>query len=255
MEKESFKNGRYFELLFFNGIITIVGNDLDVTQNHTKVSCDCHSKLFCQNMNNAEACCSNANEDFRLLKSYGIWYDIVQKLKRIAVHSTIFSMFFYRPPTKLRESNFFVQVCLSTGGSPCDHSPWCIGPHYIGPQAPLPHGHQTRDPLQFWPCPCPPVKTCSLEDFNPPPVLTSGSHRSTYGCQVGGAHPTEMLFGFNCRHGGPGGGTGPRDRRFFDPSVYRIVLMDQRGAGKSLPPAELKVQYLCCFLWALLKQN
>lgn len=43
------------------------------------------------------------------------------------------------------------------------------------------------------------------------------------------------------RHGGPGGGTSGRDRRFFDPSVYRIVLMDQRGAGKSLPPAELKV--------------
>ena len=56
------------------------------------------------------------------------------------------------------------------------------------------------------------------------------------------------LVGFNFRHGGPGGGTGPRDRRFFDPSVYRIVLMDQRGAGKSLPPAELKVQYLWVFL-------
>ncbi|WAQ93596.1 PIP-like protein [Mya arenaria] len=41
-------------------------------------------------------------------------------------------------------------------------------------------------------------------------------------------------------HGGPGGGTSPRDRTFFDPSVYRIVLMDQRGAGKSTPPAELR---------------
>ncbi|MBM75179.1 MAG: prolyl aminopeptidase [Proteobacteria bacterium] len=36
-------------------------------------------------------------------------------------------------------------------------------------------------------------------------------------------------------HGGPGGGTSPRCRRFFDPSYYRIVLMDQRGSGKSIP--------------------
>ncbi len=36
-------------------------------------------------------------------------------------------------------------------------------------------------------------------------------------------------------HGGPGGGTSPRSRQFFDPSRYRIVLLDQRGAGKSIP--------------------
>ncbi len=36
-------------------------------------------------------------------------------------------------------------------------------------------------------------------------------------------------------HGGPGGGTSPRVRRFFDPAYYRIVLQDQRGAGKSRP--------------------
>ena len=33
----------------------------------------------------------------------------------------------------------------------------------------------------------------------------------------------------------------PHNRRFFDPQVYRIVLMDQRGAGKSKPSAELRV--------------
>src|SRR3954466_11194425 len=38
-------------------------------------------------------------------------------------------------------------------------------------------------------------------------------------------------------HGGPGGGTEPKQRRFFDPSVYRIVLFDQRGCGKSTPHA------------------
>lgn len=41
-------------------------------------------------------------------------------------------------------------------------------------------------------------------------------------------------------HGGPGGGTSPKCRRFFDPAVYRIVLFDQRGCGKSVPHAELR---------------
>ncbi|OZF46075.1 prolyl aminopeptidase [Rhodococcus sp. 14-2470-1b] len=36
-------------------------------------------------------------------------------------------------------------------------------------------------------------------------------------------------------HGGPGGGTGPAQRRYFDPEQYRIVLFDQRGCGKSRP--------------------
>ena len=38
-------------------------------------------------------------------------------------------------------------------------------------------------------------------------------------------------------HGGPGGGCGPDQRRFFDPAKYRIVLFDQRGCGRSLPHA------------------
>ena len=41
-------------------------------------------------------------------------------------------------------------------------------------------------------------------------------------------------------HGGPGGGTDPRDRRFFDPKAYRIVLYHQRGAGHSTPSASLE---------------
>jgi proline iminopeptidase len=41
-------------------------------------------------------------------------------------------------------------------------------------------------------------------------------------------------------HGGPGGGTEPVHRRFFDPDRYRIVLFDQRGCGRSLPHAELR---------------
>ena len=41
-------------------------------------------------------------------------------------------------------------------------------------------------------------------------------------------------------HGGPGGGTDPGMRRFFDPQRYRIVLFDQRGCGASRPHAELR---------------
>ena len=41
-------------------------------------------------------------------------------------------------------------------------------------------------------------------------------------------------------HGGPGGGTSPTHRRFFDPAHYRIVLFDQRGAGKSRPLGEYR---------------
>lgn len=41
-------------------------------------------------------------------------------------------------------------------------------------------------------------------------------------------------------HGGPGGGCEPKYARFFDPEHYRIILFDQRGAGKSLPMASLE---------------
>ncbi|KAF8715808.1 hypothetical protein HU200_026760 [Digitaria exilis] len=47
-------------------------------------------------------------------------------------------------------------------------------------------------------------------------------------------HPVVFL------HGGPGAGTSPGNRRFFDPEFYRIVLFDQRGAGKSTPHACLE---------------
>lgn len=40
-------------------------------------------------------------------------------------------------------------------------------------------------------------------------------------------------------HGGPGAGCADRDRCYFDPEKYRIVLFDQRGAGRSRPHAEL----------------
>ncbi len=41
-------------------------------------------------------------------------------------------------------------------------------------------------------------------------------------------------------HGGPGGGLSPEMRRFFDPKRYRIIMMDQRGCGRSTPHADLR---------------
>lgn len=41
-------------------------------------------------------------------------------------------------------------------------------------------------------------------------------------------------------HGGPGAGSAPAHRRFFDPAHYRIVIYDQRGAGRSRPLGELQ---------------
>jgi proline iminopeptidase len=40
-------------------------------------------------------------------------------------------------------------------------------------------------------------------------------------------------------HGGPGAGATPTHRRFFDPTNYRIIVFDQRGAGRSTPLGEL----------------
>jgi proline iminopeptidase len=59
---------------------------------------------------------------------------------------------------------------------------------------------------------------------------------------VGGAHriawessgnPSGVPIVF--LHGGPGGGTRPVHRRFFDPAFFRIILLDQRGCGNSKP--------------------
>ena len=61
-------------------------------------------------------------------------------------------------------------------------------------------------------------------------MLQREGHRLYYELSGNPDGPTALYV-----HGGPGGGTSPRVRRFFDPSYYRIVLLDQRGAGKSIP--------------------
>ncbi len=53
--------------------------------------------------------------------------------------------------------------------------------------------------------------------------------------ESGNPNGTPVIF----LHGGPGAGCAPVHRRFFDPSHYRIILFDQRGAGRSVPNAEI----------------
>ena len=65
-------------------------------------------------------------------------------------------------------------------------------------------------------------------------VDTSGVHR-IYWEMSGNPDGIPVLF----VHGGPGSGTSPNQRRFFDPARYRIVLFDQRGCGRSTPHGEL----------------
>ncbi|MBI38036.1 MAG: prolyl aminopeptidase [Leptospiraceae bacterium] len=54
--------------------------------------------------------------------------------------------------------------------------------------------------------------------------------------EVGNPEGKPVLF----VHGGPGGGVTEKHRRYFDPEAYRIVLFDQRGAGRSTPYAALE---------------
>jgi proline iminopeptidase len=41
-------------------------------------------------------------------------------------------------------------------------------------------------------------------------------------------------------HGGPGGSSSLKNTIFFNPSVYRVILFDQRGCGQSLPLGEIR---------------
>ena len=69
----------------------------------------------------------------------------------------------------------------------------------------------------------------------------------TFALDVGDGHRVHVALCGNPEgkpalfvHGGPGGGTDPSQRRFWDPRAYHIVLFDQRGCGKSTPYASLE---------------
>ncbi|TVQ80178.1 MAG: prolyl aminopeptidase [Bradymonadales bacterium] len=66
-------------------------------------------------------------------------------------------------------------------------------------------------------------------------IRVSGLHE-LYFEEAGNPQGKPVIF----LHGGPGGGCQDGHRRFFDPKKYRIILLDQRGAGKSRPLAETR---------------
>jgi len=71
-----------------------------------------------------------------------------------------------------------------------------------------------------------------LEPFDSGKLRVSAVHELYYE-QCGNPKGKPVVF----LHGGPGAGLVPDYRRFFDPEAYRIILFDQRGAGRSVPHA------------------
>jgi proline iminopeptidase len=67
-------------------------------------------------------------------------------------------------------------------------------------------------------------------------MLDTGDGQEIYFSECGNPKGVPVLI----VHGGPGGGTNPTMRRFHDPEHYRIVLLDQRGCGRSTPNAALE---------------
>lgn len=67
-------------------------------------------------------------------------------------------------------------------------------------------------------------------------MLPLDARHTLYWEQSGNANGIPVLF----LHGGPGAGSTPNHRRFFDPAYYRIVIYDQRGAGRSTPLGEIQ---------------
>ena len=91
--------------------------------------------------------------------------------------------------------------------------------------APIPYTGGMSTPRDLYP---------AIEPFDSGFLQVSPLHRLYYE-QSGNPKGQPVVF----LHGGPGSGSGPRMRRFFDPAHYRIVMFDQRGSGRSTPHAEL----------------
>jgi proline iminopeptidase len=74
-----------------------------------------------------------------------------------------------------------------------------------------------------------------IDPYNTGMLSVDGGHNLYYE-ECGNPDGQPVVF----VHGGPGGGCSENDRRFFNPDVYRIVLFDQRGCGRSTPFASLE---------------
>lgn len=91
----------------------------------------------------------------------------------------------------------------------------------------------------------------SIEPSDSGHLAVDGLHE-IYWETCGNPEGTPVVF----LHGGPGAGAAPDHRRFFNPAAYRIVVFDQRGAGRSRPQGELTdntTQHLIADLEALRK--
>ncbi|MEP6913276.1 MAG: prolyl aminopeptidase [bacterium] len=75
----------------------------------------------------------------------------------------------------------------------------------------------------------------SIEPYDTGRLKVSDVHELYYE-QVGNPNGKPVVF----LHGGPGGGLTTDYRRYFNPEIYRVVLFDQRGSGKSTPHASLE---------------
>ncbi len=67
-------------------------------------------------------------------------------------------------------------------------------------------------------------------------TLKAGNTHEVYYEVCGNPKGSPVVF----LHGGPGSGCNPTQRRFFDPAHYRIVLIDQRGCGRSKPQGSVE---------------
>jgi proline iminopeptidase len=74
-----------------------------------------------------------------------------------------------------------------------------------------------------------------IEPYSTGMLQVDGRHR-LYWEQCGNPEGQPVVF----LHGGPGAGAAPVHRRFFDPRRYRVVIFDQRGAGRSRPIGETR---------------
>lgn len=74
-----------------------------------------------------------------------------------------------------------------------------------------------------------------IEPYNQEFLKVSDIH-TIYFEECGNPNGKPALF----IHGGPGGGIQPSYRQYFNPDKYRVILVDQRGCGKSTPFAELR---------------
>ncbi len=75
----------------------------------------------------------------------------------------------------------------------------------------------------------------TIEPFHSEFLSLDNGH-NMYWEQSGNPNGVPVIF----LHGGPGAGSSPRHRQFFDPDYFHIIIYDQRGAGRSTPLGEIR---------------